>query len=451
LTLITIISIVRILSNEKIMPITDIKGRILLKLTHYLNAGLAITLLTSASLSMAAEMPSQEEMWRMIQQQQREIKALKNQQETTRERVEATGEVLDEMQAGDGVTQRPQAVSSGKHGLFGHGKSGSTTVGGYGELHYNNLDNSLAGGKDKKEIDLHRAILFLGHEFNDRLRFWSELELEHAQAGQGKDGGEISMEQAFLEYDLTDNLSGQAGLLLVPVGILNETHEPATFYGVERNPVETNIIPTTWREGGIGLNGHFASGLSYDLVVHSGLGADLANNFVVRKGRKGVREAPANNLAYTGRVKWTGLAGLELAATVNYQSDITQSTDPSAGSAVLAEAHAIWNRGPFGLRALYATWILDGPGPASIGADRQTGWYIEPSFKITSELGLFARYNRWDNQAGDAVDSRFTQLDLGLNYWLHPDVVLKADYQNQAGPSGKARFDGFNLGVGYQF
>jgi len=421
-----------------------------LKHIHYLSVGLVVTLLTSANFSIAAEMPSQEEMWRIIQQQQHEIEALKNQQKTTREQVEATGEVLDEMQDTSMTTERPQMSSRSSHGFFGHGKSGNTTIGGYGELHYNNLDNSLAGGKAKKEIDLHRAILFLGHEFDDRLRFWSELEVEHAEAAPDS-GGEVSMEQAFLEYDLTDNLSGRAGLLLVPVGILNETHEPATFYGVERNPVETNIIPTTWREGGIGLNGHFASGLSYDLVVHSGLGADLANNFVVRKGRKAVSEAPANNLAYTSRVKWTGLAGLELAATVSYQSDITQSTEPSAGSAVLAEAHAIWNRGPFGLRALYATWILDGPGPASIGADRQAGWYIEPSFKIIPELGVFVRYNQWDNQAGDAIASRFTQLDLGVNYWLHPDVVLKADYQNQAGPSGKARFDGFNLGVGYQF
>lgn len=421
-----------------------------MKLTYYFSAGLILTLLAGTSLSMASEMPSREEMWHMLQQQQREIEALKNQQKTTREQVEATGEALDEIQTEGGATQRSQVASGGKHGSFGHGKSGSTTIGGYGELHYNNLDNSLAGGRDKKEIDLHRAVLFLGHEFNERLRFWSELEVEHAKAGAADNGG-VDMEQAFLEYDLTDSLSGRAGLLLVPVGILNETHEPATFYGVERNPVETNIIPTTWREGGIGFNGHFASGLSYDLVVHSGLGTDTGTSFAVRKGRKSASSAPANNLAYTGRVKWTGLAGLELAATVQYQSGITQSLDPSAGSAVLTEVHAVWSRGPFGLRALYATWILDGPGPALIGADRQTGWYVEPSFKITPELGLFARYNRWDNQAGDAIDSRFTQLDMGLNYWVHPDVVLKADYQNQAGPSGKANFDGFNLGVGYQF
>jgi hypothetical protein len=422
-----------------------------LKLTHLLSAGLAVLLLTGTSLAVAADMPTQAEMWRIIQQQQHEIEALKHQQKNTREQVEATGEALDEIQADAVATQDSQATSEGKHGSFGHGKSGSTTIGGYGELHYTNLNNQLAGAPDTKTIELHRAVLFVGHQFNDRLRFWSELEVERAQAGSGLIGGEVSMEQAFLEYDLTNSLSARAGLLLIPAGILNETHEPTTFYGVERNPVETNIIPTTWREGGIGINGHTESAFSYDLIVHSGLGTNGLSNFAVRKGRKNARAAPANNLAYTGRIKWTGMAGLELAATVQYQSGITQNIDPTAGSAILAEAHIVWNRGPFGLRALYATWKLDGPGPAAIGANRQTGWYVEPSYKIISELGIFARYNRWDNQAGDAIDSSFSQLDLGLNYWLHPDVVLKADYQKQTGPVGLARFDGFNLGVGYQF
>ncbi len=422
-----------------------------MKHSHYVNAGLLISLFTGASLVAATEMPSQQEMWRIIQQQQHEIETLKHQQKNTREQVEATGEALDDMQADADTAPHSQTTAGGQPDAFNHGKSGSTTIGGYGELHYTNLNNQLAGAPDKKTIALHRAVLFVGHQFNDRLRFWSELEVERAQAGAGLIGGEVSMEQAFLEYDLTNTLSAKAGLLLLPAGILNETHEPTTFYGVERNPVETNIIPTTWREGGIGINGHTESGLSYDLIVHSGLGTNGLSNFAVRKGRKNARAAPANNLAYTGRIKWTGMAGLELAATVQYQSDITQSMDPTAGSALLTEAHIVWNRGSFGLRALYGTWKLDGLGPAAIGADRQTGWYVEPSYKIIAELGIFARYNRWDNQAGDAIDSSFSQLDLGLNYWLHPDVVLKADYQKQTGPVGLARFDGFNLGAGYQF
>lgn len=423
-----------------------------MKLTTCSSSLVAVALLAGSGLASAEKMPSVEEMWAIIQQQQREIEALKRQQQTTEEKVEATGEALDSVVTSTtpASTKESEGLGAG-HGPFSHGSSGRTVIGGYGEMHYKNLDNQTSGRSDEKEIDFHRAILFLGHEFNDSIRFWSELEIEHAQAGEGRDGGEVAMEQAYLEFDLNKNISGRAGLLLVPIGILNETHEPPAFYGVERNPVETNIIPTTWREGGASVVGRLGTGWSYDLAVHSGLEISSGNSYAVRKGRNSAREANANDLAYTSRVKWTGMAGLELAAAVQYQTDMTQSTDPTAGSGVLLETHAIWNQGPFGLRALYAIWDLDGSGPKSVGADEQTGWYIEPSWKIIPKVGLFARYNQWDNQAGNSTDSEYTQVSAGVSYWPHPDVVLKADYQIEDAPSGKDEFDGFNLGVGYQF
>ena len=103
------------------------------------------------------------------------------------------------------------------------------------------------------------------------------------------------------------------------------------------------------------------------------------------------------------------------------------------------------------MRALYAQWDLDGSGPQAVGADEQTGWYVEPSYKVTPKLGLFTRYSQWDNQAGDSTDSEFSQIDAGINYWLHPDVVVKADYQSQDAPAGRDEFDGVNIGIGYQF
>ncbi|OUR68170.1 porin, partial [Cycloclasticus sp. 46_83_sub15_T18] len=116
-----------------------------------------------------------------------------------------------------------------------------TTIGGYGELHYNNLSGK-GGASDKDAIDFHRFVLFFGHEFSDDIRFFSELELEHSIAGDGKDG-EVELEQAYIDFDLNDQHTARAGLFLLPVGIINETHEPPTFYGTERNPVEKNIIP----------------------------------------------------------------------------------------------------------------------------------------------------------------------------------------------------------------
>ena len=333
----------------------------------------------------------------------------------------------------------------------GEKTSSSTTIGGYGELHYNNLKNQKSGGEDKKEIDLHRAILFVGHDFSENIRFWSELEVEHSQAGEGKSGGEVAMEQAYVEFDLQERLSIRSGIFLVPAGIINETHEPTIFYGVERNPIENKIIPSTWREGGVALSGRFGDAWGYDVAMHSGLSTTSADNYGIRDGRKAVRKAPASDLAVTSRLKWTGLPGLELAATLQYQSDITQGIDDSAGAAQLTEMHVVWGHGPFALRALYANWSLDGNGPASIGADEQSGFYVEPSYKFNSQWGVFTRYNEWDNQAGNSSDSKYAQLDVGANYWPHPQVVIKADYQRQSTPDTKNNYDGFNLGIGYHF
>lgn len=377
---------------------------------------------------------SLEQMWEVIQRQQQQIQELKRRLQETDQKVEVTGEMVERTraQAHGGAAQR-------------------THIGGYGELHYNNLSDRAAGGANNKDtLDFHRFVLFFGHQFNDRIRFASELELEHALSGDGEPG-EVELEQAYVEMELADRHRAKAGVFLLPVGILNETHEPTTFYGTERNPVEKYIVPTTWWEGGAALAGTFAPGWSYDAAVHSGLKTSAGDNYAVRDGRQKVAKADARDLAATGRLRWTAVPGLELAASLQYQQDITQSSDASAGAATLFEAHADWQRGPFGMRALYATWNLDGSGPAAVGADEQTGWYVEPSWRIGSRLGVFGRYSVWDNRAGNGTDTERRQWDVGLNYWPHPDVVLKADYQNQDSPAGEDEFDGFNLGVGYQF
>ncbi len=347
-------------------------------------------------------------------------------------------------QLGKEVDELKQEVAKQKSPSTG---SRATSIGGYGELHYNSLDS-------KDEIDFHRFVLFFGHRLNERIRFFSEVELEHALVKDTSDAsgpGEVELEQAYLDFDLNDAHTARAGLFLVPVGILNETHEPPTFYGVERNPVETDVIPTTWWEGGLGLNGRFA-GFSYDLGLTSGLKVPTSGSsaYKVRSGRQKVAKADANNAAVTARIKWTGAPGIELAATVHRQDAIAQATvaDSVSGAATLWEAHAVFARGPFGLRALYAQWDLDGSGPQALGRDEQKGWYVEPSFKLTPKFGVFARFNEWDNEAGNATDSEKRQTDVGFNYWPHEQVVLKFDVQRQ---SGAVNDDGFNLGVGYMF
>jgi len=191
--------------------------------------------------------------------------------------------------------------------------------------------------------------------------------------------------------------------------------------------------------------------MRYDFALHSGLFTSAEDKYAIRAGRQKVAKAKFDSQAYTGRLRWLGVPGLELSASVQYQDDITQETDPLAGSAWLYTGHLSWQHKNFGLRALYAHWSLDGEGPEAIGADRQDGWYIEPSWRFNEQWGVFARYNRWDNLAGSSTDTQYAQWDLGVNFWLHPNVVFKLDYQDQDAPEGSKELDGWNLGVGYQF
>lgn len=344
---------------------------------------------------------------------------LKSQQEATDEKIEMVADAAEAMQA---------PVEQKLH------------LGGYGELHYNNLDS-------KEEIDLHRFVTYLGYDFSDKTRFFSELEVEHSIAGEGKPG-EIEVEQAYIEHDINENASTRFGLFLVPVGILNETHEPPTFYGVERNPVEKDIIPATWWEGGFGYSQRFSEGWAWDLALTSGLNTPLegGNAFKIRNGRQKVGKAAAESFAFTSRLKWTAVPGVEVAGTFQYQDDVTQ--DALGIDATLFELHTAIDKGGFGLRALYARWELSGDEPAAIGRDEQDGFYVEPSFKFNGKLGVFARYSEWDNTGGSADDTTKEQTDFGFNYWLLPNVVVKADYMDQGGAADDS---GFNLGFGYSF
>jgi hypothetical protein len=354
-----------------------------------------------------------------LRQENAELKA---RQEVTDEKVEA---VADASMAATGVAD----VAAKK-----------LHFGGYGELHYNNLDS-------KEEIDLHRFVTYLGYDFTDKTRFFSELEVEHSIAGEGK-AGEIEVEQAYIEHDLNDHSSFKFGLFLIPVGILNETHEPPTFYGVERNPVEKDIIPATWWEGGLGYSQRFGEGWSFDLALTSGLKTPTSgsNAFKIRNGRQKVGKAKAENFAFTSRLKWTAIPGVEVAGTFQYQDDISQGA--LGVDATLFEVHTAIQKDAFGLRALYAFWDLSGAEPEALGRDEQEGFYVEPSFKLNDKFGIFARYSEWDNNAGSAFDTNKEQTDFGINYWLLPNVVLKADYMDQGGAADNS---GFNLGIGYSF
>lgn len=324
-----------------------------------------------------------------------------------------------------------------------------TSLGAYGELHLNQ--------GDKEQIDFHRFVIFLNHRFNDRVKFFSELEVEHSLSGDGKPG-EVEVEQAYVEFALDQGWMVRAGQYLLPLGILNEVHEPDTFYGVERNGIEANIIPTTWWEGGAMISRNCDNGLGFDFGVHSGLSVstDLTDGdaFRIRSGRQKVAEASASDYAASARVRYNGIEGLSLTAFANYQNDIAPSSVED-NSALLVGGSAIYQRGGFGLRALIANWNIEGDSFEDNDADNQWGYYIEPSYRWSfgdQKVGIFGRYGFYDyaRGAGNTRGGETDEYTVGVNYWPIDNVVFKADY-TQIEREGAENNETFNFGVGYSF
>ena len=388
-----------------------------------------------AQVSNAELLQKLESMQQQIDELKRQIAENQEKTEETDAKVEAVAEVME--------SGNPQNVEVSK-----------STIGGYGELHYNSL-NANDPARDVDMIDLHRFVLFFGHQINDRTRFYSEVEVEHAFVADsgGNTPGEVEIEQAFIEFDLRQDLYAKAGVFLIPVGILNETHEPPTFYGVERNDVENIIIPSTWWEGGAAINGRWGSGWNWDVAFTSGLEIPTtgSNAFRVRSGRQKIAEANASDGAITGRLRYLGIPGLQAALTLQYQFDPSQVSNDGLDSGTLIEAHIDYQRNRFGLRALYSRWEFTGYAVEAADAETQTGWYIEPSYLLTDKIGVYARYE--DIYAARAQD-KFSQWEVGLNYWPTENVVIKFDYRDRSHDLDSQygrNFTGIDIGLGYSF
>ncbi len=401
---------------------------------------MALVLFLTSPISLAHE--GNAEMLAQLESMQQQINALKAQLEQTQTqtvetdtKVEAVAEVIES--GSTLVAEEPK-----------------TTIGGYGELHYNKL-SADDPSHDLERIDFHRFVLFFNHKFNDKTRFYSELEVEHALVADtgGDTPGEVEIEQAFIEFDLKQNLHARAGLFLIPVGLVNETHEPPTFYGVERNDVENVIVPSTWWEAGAAMNGRLGTDWSWDVALTSGLAIPTtgSNAFRIRSGRQKVANAVASDGAITGRLRYFGIPGLQAAMTVQYQFDPSQVANDGLDDGTLIETHVDYQHGGFGLRALYAHWDFSGDAVEAANADKQTGWYIEPSYRFNPKIGLYTRYEEVD-AARDR--DQFSQWELGLNWWPTENVVIKFDYRDRShdlpGEYGR-NFTGIDLGVGYSF
>ena len=331
-------------------------------------------------------------------------------------------------------------------------KFSKLSIGGYGELHYNNTETD-AGAKTRK-LDFHRFVTFIGYEFNKKLRFFSEFELEHSIAGEGK-AGEIELEQAYIEYDWSPRSSYKAGLMLIPVGIMNENHEPPTFYGVERNTVEAKIIPATWWGGGVGATYAVTDSMKVDVMFHEGL-AMSASSLYVRDGRQKTANADASDFAWTARLSFApgGMPGLKGSIWFQHQSDPTAAAD-DLEEGDLYGIGLVYERPGSGLsiRALHAEWDFDladqtGSNVTS-GFDEQEGTYIEIGNKFNDYIGLFGR---WESVEGHSASNEFDQITVGFNWWWDKHAVIKVDFvDHEKDAASTSDYDGFNIGVGYDF
>ncbi len=350
-----------------------------------------------------------------------------------------------------------------------------TRIAGYAEAFYRNQIGDAAGdGTDT--ADMLRAVLYVGHKFSNKLVFNSEIEFEHATTG-GANAGSVSVEFAALDYLWRDELGFRGGLLLVPMGLLNETHEPPFFYGVSRPEVETVIIPSTWRENGAGIFGRVGESLEYRLYAVNGLRAAGFTSAGLRGGRQNGNRVAADDFAAVARIDTTPLPGLLLGGSF-YRGNAGQ--DQSAGAndlpsaaTTIWELHAQYEAGGMHLRALFAEANVGSAGRLSQAltlaagapvAERMLGGYGEVAYDILplvlpgTELSLepFVRFEYVDTQHD--VPTGFTRDGAnrrriwvpGISFRPHPNVVLKLDYRNIEPFAGEAA-DELNLGFGVAF
>jgi hypothetical protein len=346
----------------------------------------------------------------------------------------------------------------------------ATVLSSYGEINYNRPRNAAQNA----QADLRRFVLGYQHRFDDKTKVVAELEVEHGVSSAG-DPGEVAIEQAYVEHQITPTWGLRAGLFLMPMGLLNENHEPTAFLGVERNFVETAIIPTTWREGGVQVVGSFDNGLT--LQAGASTGFDLTKwDASATEGRESplgaihqeMALAKARDLALFGALNWRGLPGLLVGGGL-FSGGAGQGQARAAARVTLWDAHVRWTPGRWDLSALYSRGNISNTaalnaalvGGVSLIPKAFGGAYVQAGYQLWRQgnyaLTPFARWERFNTASSYAdlgpgltptAQPNERVLTLGANFQLTPGIVLKADLQ-RFGLNRDA--DRANLGLGWSF
>ena len=363
-------------------------------------------------------------------------------------------------------------------------KDSKLTIGGYGEVHYNQPLNS--GTFDNGNLDVHRIVLLFGYKFNDRTQFITEVEFEHVK--------EVYVEQAFLQYKINDYVNFRGGLLLTPMGIINEYHEPTTFNGVERPLIDKYISPTTWREIGFGFTGNiFPAKLRYQVYLMNGFSSyngtgNLDGKNGLRKGRQKGAESFISTPNFTGKIEFYGVRGLNVGVSGyfgNTQSTIYNGIDKNDSEAITMADSSVAGISMLGLDARYSFKGLQMRGQyyytqlsntkqynvftATDGefndlGSSMYGYYVEAGYNvfrlvksIKTELIPFVRYEAYNTQntveEGIVVNKAYenTLITTGITWKLAKGAVLKADMQFLKSEADSKYKQVFNAGFGVMF
>lgn len=357
-------------------------------------------------------------------------------------------------------------------------------IGGYGEVHFN--QPFTQGQKNLGTLDVHRLVMFLGYNFSPKTQFVSEIEFEYAK--------ELWVEQAFLQHRLNSYINFRAGLMLVPMGIINEYHEPTTFNGVERPIIDNRISLSTWREVGLGFSGNILPlTMKYQLYAVGGLnGYDTKGVFTgsagLREGRQKGSKAYASSPALTGKVEFYGVSNLNIGLSGYFgksqsklysklpkdDSALQARADSSVVGITMIGADARYQHGGLELRGqVYYTSFSNteqynaftGTGTANndLGSS-MLGYYAEAGYNvfrpfsgIEQELIPFIRYeyydmhNSVDAETAKNLNYRSTIITTGLTLSLNRKAVLKTDLQFTKAGSSDEYTRVFNAGIGVMF
>jgi hypothetical protein len=400
------------------------------------------------------------------------------------------------------VASNPTPAPPPGPSLPGGSALGDLKLWGYGEIYYTRPSHDVK----ESQADLARAVFGIGYQFDSRTEFNSEFEVEHA-VSSATDPGEFEVEQFYVDRRLNDAVTLRAGLFLMPFGMLNEHHEPTNFYGVQRNFVETLIIPSTWREGGFNLHGDTDIGFEWNAGLTTGfdlskwnyapefplyttaLQLEDSDSAPLQATHQELALSNAQHLSQYVALGYYGVPGLSLGAAISTGDAVKVPAPPNVPipgnqRVTLWEGHARWTPGNFDLSALYAHGSISNltianasnPGSPNPIPSQFYGYFVQGAYTVWNQDDYrFAPFVRWERynmgskyegSPGPVVPSGLVPISaapgdygywpvnrdrvwtVGANFYTSPHLVFKADYQWFDLNSNFTRFD---LGLGLAF